>query len=224
MNPYPYKEEYITEQAVELLVDRAVAASALDPSGNETSPFLIVYRLKNVNLVRMLGGKGGADPDVIEKSEEKGKSCLPIFAVVEKNRTRWLNHKADNGYSADTVEALADLGADLNKKDEDSDHSPLSLACRLQMRKTTEALIYESAALGGGGGTRRLPLIESLLLDDNGSLDLLSLLLESGVDPNEVGLLKGKGFGEGGLMVAPLQALSHRDLSMIYSLPKNQQQ
>uniref|UniRef100_A0A0G4I1J9 Uncharacterized protein n=1 Tax=Chromera velia CCMP2878 TaxID=1169474 RepID=A0A0G4I1J9_9ALVE len=195
-------------QMVKLLVDygaKCVPANTLpdaSPIASEVYPLHVACVVGDLELLRLLCEKAGADPNRAGRvAQEDERVDYPISMLIDSPRlaapgsVHCASMKRRDELAAKRVEILADLGADLNKRKLKDGHTPLSKACSLGMVKTVKALVTRGAALGGEGGRKRLPLIEAAVSDhplvtERVCLDLLSFLLQAGADPNEVGLLR----------------------------------
>uniref|UniRef100_A0A0G4I0Y5 Uncharacterized protein n=1 Tax=Chromera velia CCMP2878 TaxID=1169474 RepID=A0A0G4I0Y5_9ALVE len=161
----------------------------------------------SLELVRLLCEKGGADPNIPGVHDDDPPVSdlqdypvpyvvsVPYLAGTRVMLREWQNRP--DQMMARVVEVLAESGADLNRRLANDGHSPLSLACRRNMKSTAEALVRKGAAVNGGqalGRKRRLPLSEALVFSPASHspprFSLVSLLLQAGADPNEIGLFE----------------------------------
>uniref|UniRef100_A0A0G4HCS3 Uncharacterized protein n=1 Tax=Chromera velia CCMP2878 TaxID=1169474 RepID=A0A0G4HCS3_9ALVE len=184
--------------------------SVLADAGVDLSLLSVACDLKSVPMIRLLGGKGGADPNVVGKAREGEKAGkVPLLRVVFDSQ----KYKKDSDeITAGLVTALADVGADMNARDGRDGHCPLWLVCRYRLQKTVKTLLQSGAAVEkdeAGQALRPLSLLEAA---GHGDEILLSLLLEAGADPNRVGVFQRFG-DKAGLwtrLMAPLQVVMRR--------------
>uniref|UniRef100_A0A0G4HKC5 Uncharacterized protein n=1 Tax=Chromera velia CCMP2878 TaxID=1169474 RepID=A0A0G4HKC5_9ALVE len=136
--------------------------------------------------------------DAKRKAGMREKSELPFLKLAAGERARRLRSRSsseterDERHISKLMNSLGNAGAHLDRVGEFG-RTPLSHACNLGLKKVAETLLDRGVRIEGvvskgvARGRRRVPLIEAVQCSKS-NVALVSLLLERGADPNEVGI------------------------------------